>query len=64
MADLQVYSKELISEIIEIYKKHSCLWKVKSSEYLDRVANEKAWTELIEKFNEVDKSVTLSLIHI
>ena len=51
-----------MEEIIKIYKKHSCLWKVKSSEYLDRVAKEKAWPELIETFNEVGKSVTRDVV--
>lgn len=58
MSDLRHYSKEFLTEIIEMYKSFPCLWRVKSKEYMDKQLRAKAFDVLILKFKQVDIHAT------
>ena len=42
---------------IELYRKHECLWKIKSKEYSNRQIKEKAYDILVQFVKTVDKSI-------
>lgn len=42
-----VWSEEAVLAFINIYKKHTCLWKVKSSDYKNRRMRDEAYKELV-----------------
>lgn len=44
----------ITSEFIEIYRSHSCLWKIKSKDYMCRDLKNKAYANLVEKMKEID----------
>lgn len=46
--------KEFIVEFIELYKSYPCLWLVKSKDYSNRNAKNKAYNILVEKLQTVD----------
>ena len=48
MADSRYWSKELVSEFIEIYKYYPCLWKIKSREYTNKNLKNAAYEKLDE----------------
>ncbi|CAL1672229.1 unnamed protein product [Lasius platythorax] len=62
MSDLRGISKENLNAIIELYRSKPCLWKIKSTEYLNRIEKEKAWDELLKKFKEFDREATKNSI--
>ncbi|XP_053679045.1 uncharacterized protein LOC128729566 [Anopheles nili] len=55
MADLRLFSREYISELIELYRSFPCLWKVNSEDYSDRSKRKVAYDALVAKYREVDK---------
>ena len=42
---------------IELYRKHECLWKIKSKEYSNRQIKEKAYDILVQFVKTVHKSI-------
>lgn len=48
MADSRYWSKEVMTNFIEIYKCHPCLWKIKSREYTNRNLKNAAYDKLVE----------------
>lgn len=51
---MSIYNKEFLTELFEIYKSHSCLWKFKSPEYHNKLLKKRAYAELVNKFKEVE----------
>ena len=51
-------SQEFLKEIIGMYHELPCLWKVKSKDYSNKIAKNKAYDKLVEKFKEVNPSAT------
>uniref|UniRef100_A0A182MM29 MADF domain-containing protein n=1 Tax=Anopheles culicifacies TaxID=139723 RepID=A0A182MM29_9DIPT len=58
MADLRLFSRDFITEFIEMYKGFPCLWQVNSKEYTDRMKRKLAYDALLTKYREVDKTAT------
>uniref|UniRef100_A0A182K6X1 MADF domain-containing protein n=1 Tax=Anopheles christyi TaxID=43041 RepID=A0A182K6X1_9DIPT len=56
MADLRLFSRNFITEFIELYKSFPCLWKVGSRDYSDRTKRELAYDALVAKYREVDRT--------
>jgi hypothetical protein len=54
MSDLRTIPREFLSHVIEIYKQHECLWKIKSKEYSDRNKKYAAYELLINKLKVID----------
>jgi Alcohol dehydrogenase transcription factor Myb/SANT-like len=50
--------RTFISEFIDIYKAHECLWKPHSPNYHNRKVKRLAWQKLIEKYREIEKNPT------
>ncbi|CAK1584502.1 unnamed protein product [Parnassius mnemosyne] len=48
MADIRLWSKDLITEFLAIYKSHACLWKIKSDEYKNRNLKESSYEKLVK----------------
>ncbi|KAK5648065.1 hypothetical protein RI129_002957 [Pyrocoelia pectoralis] len=48
MADSRYWSKEVVTNFIEIYKNHPCLWKIKSKDYTNRNLKNAAYNELVD----------------
>ncbi|KAJ8971541.1 hypothetical protein NQ317_014973 [Molorchus minor] len=55
MADIRSFSKDFITEFIELYKAYPCLWKTKSKDYMNRNKKNEAYKVLLEKLQEVEK---------
>ncbi|CAG9791058.1 unnamed protein product [Diatraea saccharalis] len=58
MSDIRSYSKEFLTQFIELYKSLPALWKIKSKEYSDRNKKNEAYHILIEKLKEVEPNAT------
>ncbi|XP_050067748.1 uncharacterized protein LOC126556530 [Anopheles maculipalpis] len=58
MADLRLFSRPFITELIELYKSFPCLWQVNAKEYTDRTKRKAAYDALVRKYREVDKSAS------
>jgi Alcohol dehydrogenase transcription factor Myb/SANT-like len=48
MTDSRYWSKEVVTEFIEIYKCHPCLWKIKSRDYTNRNLKNAAYEKLVQ----------------
>lgn len=48
MADIRTWSKELIIELLELYKSFPCLWKIKSEHYKNKNLKEEAYIKIID----------------
>lgn len=46
--------REFIIELLQLYRQHPALWKVKSTEYSDRNLKNDAYKVLIEKYKKVN----------
>ncbi|CAH0730564.1 unnamed protein product, partial [Brenthis ino] len=55
-------NKEFWESFISIYKRHTCLWKVKSKEYMNSDLRNVAYSELIEKAKEIHDNVDLAFV--
>ncbi|KAG5871801.1 hypothetical protein JTB14_034068 [Gonioctena quinquepunctata] len=53
MADTRFWSKEILTQFIEIYRKHPGLWIVKGKDYTNKNLKDKGHRELIELCNQV-----------
>ena len=53
MADTRYWSKEFLTEFLEIYRKHPALWMVKSKEYKNKNLKDKGHRELIELCRQI-----------
>lgn len=58
MSDLRNMSREFLTEFIELYREHPCLWRVKSKEYSDRNKKNCAYEKLVEKLKEADENAS------
>ncbi|KAL4717001.1 hypothetical protein ACJJTC_001862 [Scirpophaga incertulas] len=52
MSDVRNYSKEFLTQLIDLYKSLPALWKIKSKEYSDRNKKNEAYHLMIEKLKE------------
>ncbi|PSN39487.1 hypothetical protein C0J52_10034 [Blattella germanica] len=52
--DFDRYSQEFLTELIELYKTHECLWNPESKEFSDSHQRAIAFETLLGKFKEVD----------
>lgn len=48
MADIRTWSKELIVELITLYKNFPCLWKIKSEDYKNKNLKDEAYKKIID----------------
>lgn len=48
MGDSRYWSKEVITNFIELYKSYPCLWKIKSRDYTNRNLKNAAYNKLVE----------------
>lgn len=48
MPDSRYWSKEVITNFMEIYKSYPCLWKIKSRDYTNRNLKNAAYDKLVE----------------
>ncbi|KAJ8934308.1 hypothetical protein NQ317_002313 [Molorchus minor] len=64
MADIRSFSKDFITEFIELYKAYPCLWKTKSKDYMNRNKKNEAYKVLLEKLQEVEKNATKETVKI
>lgn len=62
MGDLRLMSREFLSDFIELYRNHECLWKIKSKEYSDKNKKNAAYNILIEKLKEVDLAANKDMV--
>ncbi|CAH1100756.1 unnamed protein product [Psylliodes chrysocephalus] len=53
MADTRFWSKEILTQFLEIYRKHPALWMVKSKDYTNKNLKDKGHRELIELCKQV-----------
>ncbi|KAL4719703.1 hypothetical protein ACJJTC_007892 [Scirpophaga incertulas] len=58
MSDVRNYSKEFLTQFIDLYKSLPALWKIKSKEYSDRNKKNEAYHLMIEKLKEVEPNAT------
>ncbi|KAL4707617.1 hypothetical protein ACJJTC_014722 [Scirpophaga incertulas] len=59
MADIRTWSKDLIIELITLYKSFPCLWKIKSEEYKNKNLKDEAYKKIIDFCKEKElKKVT------
>jgi len=54
--------REFIIELLQLYRQHTALWKVKSTEYSDRNLKNEAYNVLIEKYKEVDPNADKEIV--
>lgn len=54
--------REFIIELLLLYRQHTALWKIKSSEYNDRNLKNEAYKVLTEKNKEVDPSADKEIV--
>ena len=62
MSDIRAWSREFLTEFIELYKSLPCLWQVKSKEYSNKDKRNQAYAELIIKCKEVDRNVNKEFV--
>lgn len=48
MGDSRYWSKEVITNFIELYKSYPCLWKIKSRDYTNRNLKNAAYNKLVD----------------
>ncbi|KAL4149133.1 hypothetical protein QTP88_003142 [Uroleucon formosanum] len=53
---------EIIIELLKLYRQHTALPKVKSTEYSDRNLKNEAYNVLIEKYKEVDPNADKEIV--
>ncbi|XP_063223325.1 uncharacterized protein LOC134531555 [Bacillus rossius redtenbacheri] len=58
MSDSRNYSKQFLTEFLEVYRSEPCLWKVKSKEYLNRDKKAAAYERLVSVMKTVDCDAT------
>jgi len=60
--DIRQWSKEFITEFIEMYRSYPCLWRIKSPEYSDRNKRHNAYEKLCSKLIEIDPTATKEIV--
>lgn len=55
-------SEDVMREFIDKYQSHPCLWKVKSSEYMDKNKKEEAFGKLVEVFKQINPDADVNLV--
>ncbi|XP_075229669.1 uncharacterized protein LOC142329169 isoform X26 [Lycorma delicatula] len=64
--DTRYLNKEFMMNFLELYKSHSCLWKVDSKDYKNRYLKTKAYEELVELckkiYDKADKNFVVKKI--
>ncbi|KAL4706056.1 hypothetical protein ACJJTC_001654 [Scirpophaga incertulas] len=58
MSDVRNYSKEFLTQFIDLYKSLPTLWKIKSKEYSDRNKKNEPYHLMIEKLKKVEPNAT------
>ena len=53
---MATWSKETLLEFIRHYRRHECLWKIKSRDYSNRLLKEKAYQQMVDFCKTVDSS--------
>lgn len=53
MSDVRNYSKDFLTEFIQLYKSLPALWHIKGKDYSNRNKKNEAYRVLVKKFKEV-----------
>ena len=51
-----------ITDFIDLYRKHKCLWKIKDAAYANRALRTKAYEELLELYKTIDDEATVETV--
>ena len=62
VADARFMDTEFITQFIDLYKTHVCLWQVKSAEYSNRGKRDEAYKSLLSLCQEVNPDCDLSFV--
>lgn len=62
MADSRYWSREFITEFIDLYKSYPCLWKITSKEYTNKNLKNSAYDKLVELCKKVDAAVNRDVV--
>lgn len=55
-------TKQVLKDVIEIYRTHPCLWQIKSKEYHDRDKKEAAFKLFIEKLRKIEPDANKAVV--
>ena len=62
VADARFMDTEFITQFIDLYKTHVCLWQVKSGDYSNRGKRDEAYKSLLNFCQEVNPDCDLSFV--
>lgn len=62
MSDLRNLTRDFLTEFINLYRAHPCLWKTKSKEYLDKNRKNVAYKILVEKLKSAQPEATKQIV--
>ena len=62
VADARFMDTEFITQFIDLYKTHVCLWQVKSGDYSNRGKRDEAHKSLLNFCQEVNPDCDLSFV--
>ncbi|XP_071054690.1 uncharacterized protein [Onthophagus taurus] len=54
--------EDVMRDFISVYQKNSCLWKVKSAEYMDRNKKDEGYQLLVEVFKQINPAANIDLV--
>lgn len=57
MTDLRCCTRSFLTEFIQLYKTHQCLWNVELKTYNNRFKRDEAYEFLIQKLREIEPNV-------
>lgn len=55
-------SRDFVISVIEMYRDHSCLWKITDPSYHDKVKRNAALETILDLFKTVDPAATKDLV--